>query len=144
MLCIFLIQVIGINTGDIFGSYWFNDTMPTQVAQVPLIITFYWTMIIVASYGSISRLFENRYLRAFVSSLIVVLLDYFVEPVALKLNYWSWELGDVPIQNYIAWFFISLVFSTFLAILRIHGRSVVFQIFLATQFLFFIILKMFL
>lgn len=144
MLCIFLIQYIGINTGDIFGLYWFNDTLATQVAGIPLIMILYWTMLILSAYGSLSRIIENRYIRAFLSSLILVFLDFLIEPVAMKLNYWSWENDLVPIQNYISWFFLCFVFSIFLAIFKIHGRSVVFQFYLLIQFLFYLILRIFL
>jgi bisanhydrobacterioruberin hydratase len=144
ILFLFLIQVIGINTGAIYGLYWFNDTLSTQFANVPIIITFNWAMLILASYGTISKFVKNRYVRALISSLLIVLLDLFMEPVAMKLNYWSWQSNSVPIQNYIAWFLLSYVFSTFLAVFKIHARSALFRFYFITQLLFFIILKFFL
>ena len=33
------------------------------------------------------------------------------DPVAIRLDYWSWEAVDVPIQNYAAWWVIAFVIS---------------------------------
>jgi putative membrane protein len=40
-------------------------------------------------------------------------LDFLIEPVAIKYDYWAWAEVAVPVQNYIAWFFISLVLHWF-------------------------------
>jgi putative membrane protein len=41
----------------------------------------------------------------------MTLFDFFMEKAAVKLNYWTWESGTIPIQNYIAWFVLGFVFS---------------------------------
>jgi putative membrane protein len=140
---IYLIEVIGINTGYIYGSYTYGNALPTQIANVPLIASLNWTMLILSCYGFFSKIIKNRFVRAFAGSASLVLLDIFMEPVAVKLNYWTWEFKTPPLHNYFAWFLISLLFSTFLAILKIHARSAIFRIYLVMQFLFFILLNIF-
>lgn len=143
-LSIYLIEVITINTGFIFGALSYGETLPTKIANVPLIIPLYWTMTILASYGFFSRIIENRYLRAVISSAIFVLLDIIIEPVAMKLGYWQWDLHKIPFTNYISWYLLSLIFSLFLAIMKIHARSIIFRVYLIIQFAFFILLEIFL
>jgi putative membrane protein len=40
---------------------------------------------------------------------LMTLLDYIVEPVAIKLGFWTWENDIIPLQNYAMWFITSLV-----------------------------------
>ena len=30
--------------------------------------------------------------------------DFLLEPVAVRLDYWRWRDGVIPLQNYVAWF----------------------------------------
>jgi bisanhydrobacterioruberin hydratase len=141
ILSLFLIEVLGINTGELFGTYLYGNTLPTKLAEVSIIIPFNRAMLILAAYGSISKLIKNRYLRALISSIIIALLDILIQTVATKLGYWYWETSHIPLQNYVGVFFVSLIFSSILAIMKIHARATVFKIFLITQFMFYLILS---
>lgn len=33
--------------------------------------------------------------------------DFFMEPVAMRYDFWQWKNGIIPLKNYIAWFVIS-------------------------------------
>jgi bisanhydrobacterioruberin hydratase len=143
-LCIFLIGIAAINTGVIFGTYVYGVTLPTKVADIPLIMPFYWAMIILAAYGFLSKVFPQRNIRALFAALIVLTLDLIIEPVASKLGYWAWESNTIPYHNYLAWFFISLIFAQILALMKIHARSIIFKAFLIMQFLFYTVLNIFL
>jgi hypothetical protein len=37
------------------------------------------------------------------------MFDWIMEPVAIRLDYWTWAGGDIPMQNYFAWFVIATV-----------------------------------
>jgi putative membrane protein len=39
--------------------------------------------------------------------LLATLFDWFLEPAAVKLGYWTWLQGSIPIFNYVCWFIIS-------------------------------------
>ena len=43
---------------------------------------------------------------------MMVVYDIVLEPAAIALDMWSWG-GPVPMQNYIAWFFISFFLILF-------------------------------
>ena len=36
-------------------------------------------------------------------------LDYLIEPVAIKLDFWFWKEGLIPAQNYVAWFIVAFI-----------------------------------
>lgn len=119
-----LYEIIGINTGLLFGDYEYSDVMGFKILGVPVLLGNLWftTMYCVGSltYQSynwlkvkynfkISKKLEFH-LLAIVGAFAAVLLDFFLEPVAIKLNFWQWfPYGEIPIYNYVCWFFGSLI-----------------------------------
>jgi len=47
-------------------------------------------------------------------SLLMVFYDLLLEPAAVRLDMWSWECGIIPLRNFLAWFFFSLVFHIYI------------------------------
>jgi putative membrane protein len=47
--------------------------------------------------------------KSLVGSFLMVLMDYIIEPVAIKLGFWTWYGAAIPITNYITWFFIAFL-----------------------------------
>jgi putative membrane protein len=39
----------------------------------------------------------------------MVAMDFNLEPVAIKLDFWQWESETIPISNYLSWFLIAFV-----------------------------------
>ena len=108
----FIVEIAGVNTGLIFGSYEYGPTLGPQLFHTPLIIGVNWLMLVYASLVITSRFFEQRYFRVLVAAVLMVVYDFALEPAAIDLNMWDWG-GPVPMQNYIAWLVISLVLTWF-------------------------------
>lgn len=140
-LIVFLIEVTGVETGIIFGSFWYGDSMPTKMGGVPLIVALNWTMLILAVYGFFSGLVKNKIIRIFATGIFTVIIDFLVEPVATYFDYWNWENNSVPLQNYLVWFVISVLFSSVFVIMKLHARSIVFKFFIFWQVVFLIIMN---
>lgn len=105
----FLIEVLGVNTGLIFGNYSYGKTLGIKLFDVPLIIGINW-LILVYSVGIISdKLNSSAILKSIVGASMLVTLDFFIEKVAVKYDFWNWNLVSVPLQNYIAWFIVSFL-----------------------------------
>jgi putative membrane protein len=119
----FLIEAAGVNTGRIFGSYSYGKALGPSVWNTPLIIGLNWFVLIYCT-NAIARQLWSRlsagkevYPRlaegAFIiisGSLLMVLYDLLIEPAAMSLDMWSWDGGNIPFRNFIAWFAISLVY----------------------------------
>ncbi len=137
------LEIIGVKTGLVFGSYNYGDVLGLQVLGVPLIIGFNWTIISLSIAVILSQLKTNLFVKALFAGCMAVLLDFFLEPVAIKLDYWNWSGGDIPMQNYIAWFVIS--FGAVLALLslktKVKNQSASHYYFI--QLSFFILLNLF-
>jgi putative membrane protein len=110
------LEMIGVTTGAIFGNYQYGNALGFKLNQTPIIIGLNW---IIVAYSSIQmvqiislklKLKINEILGAFFAAFFMVLLDFFIEPIAPKLDFWYWENRAIPIQNYTAWFFFGFAF----------------------------------
>jgi uncharacterized membrane protein len=114
----FALEFIGVKTGLIFGHYAYSDVWIPAFRGVPIAISFAWLGMLLTSFGLVQRftaLSHPIWLRALFLAVLMTIFDIFMEPVAVKLNYWQWldHTGNsffvAPLQNYAAWFAISYV-----------------------------------
>jgi putative membrane protein len=105
----FFIEVIGVKTGFIFGSYYYGAAMGIKILAVPLLIGLNWS-ILVYSTSQFCK-FKSDLLNAIFGAFLMTFLDYFIEQSASKFDFWHWKNNHIPLQNYIAWFLISLVLN---------------------------------
>jgi putative membrane protein len=146
----FAIEWLGIKTGKIFGLYVYGETLEPLLFEVPIAIGFAWLCMLLTSTAVVQRILlkfsENHFVTLSISiSLLMVLFDIVMEPAAMKLGYWTWQDGSIPIQNFIAWFGISLFFAIIGVRMRLFKErlpSIVFHAYLA-QLIYFglVILK---
>jgi bisanhydrobacterioruberin hydratase len=105
------IEAVGTATGQIFGSYYYGDVLGLQLFNVPIIIGLNWVVVILGTTYLASLITKNKFFLSIIAGLFAVIFDYFLEPNAVNLGYWTWQNGIIPLQNYIAWFFITFAFS---------------------------------
>ncbi|MBL7882669.1 MAG: carotenoid biosynthesis protein, partial [Bacteroidia bacterium] len=74
---------------------------------------------------------------------VLTFLDFFIEPIAIKYDYWTWQATEVPTQNYIAWFIASFLFLLFFYILKFNKNNKIALLLYITQLLFFVFLNLF-
>ena len=70
----------------------------------------------------------------------MVVYDIVLEQVAPKIDMWKWDNDFIPLQNYLAWFFIAIAFHSFIKILKVNTENALARLILICQFLFFLIL----
>jgi putative membrane protein len=138
----FLLEFIGVKTGLVFGNYHYGSTMFLQLGKVPVVIAFNWIILILATFSLSLKITGNRWHAPIAGSLMIVVFDYIMEPVAMHLDYWQWDGNIIPFQNYAAWFLISLVFSYGLAFFRIHPDSWLLRWYFIIQLGFFLLFRL--
>lgn len=118
-------EVLGVTTGFPFGNYSYGATLGLKGWGVPLTIGLNWLVLAYTS-GAIINQYASKaslLLRAVLSASLMVLLDVIIEPVAIAHDFWSWEQGSPPWQNYAGWwgvaFIIQLLFG-FLSFRKQH------------------------
>lgn len=103
----FVIEVIGVATGLVFGQYAYGEVIGWQLFGVPLIIGLLWMQVALGGLDLVSWVSRNAVVLTLGAALLAVGFDFALEPVAIKLGYWDWPGGVVPWQNYLAWFVIA-------------------------------------
>lgn len=107
----YIIEYIGVHTGLLFGSYWYGDSLGPKFNGIPLIIGLNWYIIVLSS-NSIAKLFKLPFAASvLLSGFFCVGMDFLIEPVAIKYDFWSWKGNSIPASNYIAWYVFSTLFS---------------------------------
>lgn len=138
----FGIEFLGVHTGLIFGNYQYGDTLGLKLVDIPLLIGLNWVILVYSAGVSMYYLgVKSDLLRAGFGALMLVILDVLIEPVAIRFDYWSWENGIIPVQNYIAWFVFSFACFVVFNRLKIAKENPVAIVLLAAQFVFFIALN---
>ncbi len=139
----FIVEVIGVKTGSIFGTYFYGSTLGYKLFGVPLIISLNWVMIVALAVLSSSLVFKNKFAIVFFAASLTTLSDLLIEQVAGQLDFWHFSNNRAGIHNYIGWFVISLFFSWVLYGQVISGNKKVALLLLILQLFFFGIIYLF-
>ncbi len=136
----YAVEVLGVTSGILFGEYHYGQTLGWKLMDVPIIMGVNWLVLSFSSLGIIGRLTSNPYLKVIMASLIMVVLDVLIEPIAIKLDFWVWAEVNVPVQNYIMWFFSALIINSIVQLLvkKIHFRTSAFVFSAQTCFFIFL------
>ena len=117
-------EIIGTKTGLIFGGkYEFNLKLSPgpSISGTPMIIPLSWSGLIymilnyceLAFGGSFYFLPNQNIILLFLPSILMVLLDLVLDPIAVDEKRWSWKRPGayygVPFLNFVGW-----LFTTFL------------------------------
>ncbi len=165
LICVltgFGVEIIGTQTGMLFGSYAYGETLGPKLFQVPLIIGVNWFIVIYCCGISMHMLMHNLTQKTSIqsappktilkkiavlvdSATLAVAFDWIIEPVAIRLDYWRW-LGDgnIPDYNYASWFVCSLLLMIIFQMTSFEKRNKFAVHLLLIQVMFFLLLRTFL
>jgi bisanhydrobacterioruberin hydratase len=142
----FLVEMKGVETGLIFGSYQYGETLGFKLNNTPLSIGVNWLLLTYSSAILVNHAAKEEshiVLKAILASALMVSLDVLIEPIAMKTDMWSWANNKVPMQNYLGWFLTALPLHLLFFILNKSVKNKVAVSLLILQFLFFWILSFF-
>ena len=118
LLLIFLIgmfsEFIGVNYGLIFGEYIYGNNLGFKLFGVPFLIGLNWVILTVICANIASILIKNNSIiqKIILGTLLMLLMDFVMEPIAPKLDLWKFKNLVVPTSNYIGWLIISILTQT--------------------------------
>jgi putative membrane protein len=119
----YLVEVIGVNTGILFGHYGYSLHMGPALMGTPLVMGISWLMLLYLSVTVVQPVSENPAIRTLMAAVLMVVLDFLLEPAAIWMKMWRWEGGHVPFTNYLTWFFVSLVLATLFPLFRVTIKN---------------------
>lgn len=152
-------EIIGVKTGLLFGNYRYGAILGFQIAGVPLIIGLNWFVVIYSSVATIFyfiRQFEPANglkstntpsspvgLNVLIGAVfLATFFDWVMEPVAVSLSFWTWAGdGQIPVLNYLSWFFISIIMMSIFRFLRIRPDNLFAVHLFLIQMVFFVLLR---
>lgn len=158
----FLAEVIGVNTGLLFGDYAYGKVLGVKWLQVPLLIGLNWFVIIyccgVSTHTLLMKVIKKvasqeqqppmalKVLSVIADgATLAVIFDWMMEPVAVKLGFWEWNGdGSIPLYNYLCWFVISLALLTLFHFCKFNKPNKFAVNLLLIQIMFFLLLRTFL
>ena len=118
-------EMIGVNTGLLFGNYTYGTVMGIKWLGVPVLIGINWFVVVFCCLVLMEKLHQwvkDKYtadglpappIRLETISVIAdgaimaTCFDWLMEPVAVKLGFWQWHSETIPSLNYACWFLIS-------------------------------------
>jgi putative membrane protein len=140
----FVAEYLGVNFGIIFGEYIYPETLGPQIGGVPLIIGINWFLITFCVASLIFPLKINGLFKIVIATIITVLIDVLIEPVAMALDFWNWDNKVIPFQNYVGWTVVSFLIFSFYSLVRLPIENKISKILLLWQIVFFAVLNLFL
>ncbi|NMC40714.1 MAG: carotenoid biosynthesis protein [Bacteroidales bacterium] len=120
----FVVEVAGVATGKIFGSYSYGQTLGPKLFETPLMIGVNWALLVLATASITERLKINVLFRISTAAAMMMVYDIFLEITADKLDMWYWKGEGVPVRNYVAWFVIAFIMH---ALLKLAGIRITFR-----------------
>lgn len=135
------VELIGVHTGMLFGDYSYGANLGPKLWGVPLVIGINWGVLSITTASITQKINLPVYFKIIVNALLLVLFDFVMEPVAMKSDFWSWKNDDIPLFNYVCWFFVALILQLIYHWIRKPKSNKVFNALFVIQLLFFIILN---
>ena len=137
----YFIEVVGVETSLIFGSYEYGKALGFKVFGTPLLIGVNWLYLTYISVDIMKNSFKAKlWLTIITAPLLMLIYDIVLEQVAPKMDMWSWEGSSVPIKNYVAWYIIGVVFVALFKLFKVEANNPISKVLYISQFLFFFIL----
>jgi len=115
------VEWVGVQYGWLFGEYRYGENLGPKFRGVPYMIGINWAMLVMIT-GSLVKHMNNQWLRAALGALMMVALDFLIEPLSAPLDFWHWRGGDIPLRNYLAWFVIAFLMHLLFQKLKKSGN----------------------
>ncbi len=136
----FFIEILGVQTGIIFGEYTYGKGLGWKLWDTPLIIGLNWLLLVYTTATFTQKIKTRNIIRIALGAGMMLIYDVVMEQVALRMDMWTWKDGIIPIENYMAWFVIASLFHALIQFTGIKVRNKLSETVLIAQFVFFVIL----
>ena len=129
---------LGVNYGLIFGEYEYGRNFGPKIDGVPYLIGVNWAFLTFATGAIATKWLRNFWARIGLGAFLMVLLDFFLEESAPRFDFWYWDQGYPPLQNFLGWFVLALLFHILFQRMKLKGNTLFSHHLYASQLVFFI------
>jgi putative membrane protein len=131
-----LIEIIGVQTGLLFGHYVYGSALGIKIFDTPVLIGINWLLLIYCTAAIVQHHLRHKMAMVVVASLMMVGYDLVLEYVAPVSDMWSWDTRYPGVRNFLMWFLVSLVFHTVFQLLKLRIENKPARYLFWFQFLF--------
>lgn len=110
----FIVEMIGVNTGLLFGDYSYSNSLGIKILETPLIIGVLWLSLSVGIQAFLQQFFTHKWLIFLAGATFMLFFDILLEPIAIHFKLWTWESENVPLFNYFCWFLFAFIMQIIL------------------------------
>ena len=139
------VEIVGVQTGYLFGAYSYGTVLGPMVAGVPIILGALWWISLMGCGWWTDKCMQRlqwdaerasgKLVRATIGASLMTAFDSLIEPVAIQAGWWAWEGTEVPWFNYASWWGVSFLFY----LLPRHRRENIGTGLLVAIFVFFFV-----
>lgn len=119
----YLVEVMGVKTGWIFGYYVYGKALGVKLFETPLLIGVNWLFLVYVTTAITVDVKINKWLAIFTAPLLMLGYDLILEQVAQKIYMWTWMNSEVPIRNYVAWYVIAFCYVLMLKVYKVETKN---------------------
>ncbi|WP_151086327.1 carotenoid biosynthesis protein [Hymenobacter baengnokdamensis] len=130
-------EVVGTNTGLLFGHYIYGATLGPQYMSAPWLIGLNWVLVTYLAGTLAAYLPASGVVRVLVGAVLMVGFDLCMEPVAGRYDFWHWTGDLVPLRNFRDWFLLALVLQVLFVRTPFPKRNPLAPLVYLVQLLFF-------
>ena len=116
-------EILGVQRGWIFGDYKYGNALGYKILGVPMLIGVNWALLTIITAAIAQQFYENLFMRIVIGVCLMILLDLLIEPIAPVLDFWAFEGGNAPLQNYIGWTAVAIFLQSIFHYFRIEVKG---------------------
>ena len=116
-------EILGIQWGWIFGDYQYGDALGLKFFGVPLLIGVNWALLTIITGAIAQQFYQNFFMRTVIGVGLMIFLDLLIEPIAPVLDFWVFDGGEAPLQNYIGWTAVALFLQSIFHYFRVSVQG---------------------
>ena len=139
----YVAEFLGVNFGLIFGNYSYGGNLGFKCFGVPLMMSVIWTLLIIITSDMARIVSKNLLVTSLVASALMTGLDMIIEISAPRFDFWEFDDGVVPIQNYLGWFGTAFIANMGYQYFNVGSSKIISAHALISIFIFFLIFLFF-
>lgn len=116
-------EILGVQKGWIFGDYKYGNALGYKILGVPMLIGVNWALLTIITAAIAQQFYENLFMRIVIGVCLMIFLDLLIEPIAPVLDFWAFEGGNAPLQNYIGWTAVAIFLQSIFHYFRIEVKG---------------------
>ncbi|MEZ5070805.1 MAG: carotenoid biosynthesis protein [Bacteroidales bacterium] len=138
----FGVEVAGVATGRLFGSYAYGPALGPHVLHTPVLIGLNWLILLYGTASLTHPLQKRPILQVLAGAGAMVAYDLLLEIMAPPMHMWSFDHTYPGPLNFLMWFLVGATLHAFLRVLRIRIDNGPARSLFVIQFAFFALLSL--